>query len=70
MENYSLSDSVLLNRNFRLKIGRTLYGYTGACHLLGEKRVNALLSKALRCPNDVFRFKSQSLNLMVCFYAK
>lgn len=66
MVNYSK----LLNSNFLLKIGRCLYGYSGACRLLGSLRLHQLIEKALRCKKQVFRFWSRSLGLQVSFYAK
>ena len=62
--------SKILNRNFLCKIGRTLYGYSGACRILGQRLIDHIISKALRCKNDVFRYKVTHLNLYVCLYAK
>lgn len=62
--------SKILNKNFRLKIGRTLYGYSGGCRLLGEKRLCHILQKALRSKGDVFRYKVSSLGLVVSLYVK
>ena len=62
--------SKLLNRTFRVKIGRTLYGFSGCVRLLGLELLKHLLVKALRCLDDVFRYKSQRLGVKVCFYFK
>lgn len=62
--------SKILNRNFRCKIGRTLYGYSGACRLLGRNRIDHIIQKAMRCKDDVFRYRVSSLGLTVSLYAK
>ena len=62
--------SKLLNRTFRVKIGLTLYGFSGCVRLLGLELFKHLLVKALRCLDDVFRYKSQRLGVKVCFYYK
>lgn len=62
--------SKLLNRTFRVKIGRTLYGFSGCLRLLGLELLKHLLSKALRSLEDVVRFKSTRLHTKVYFYYK
>lgn len=62
--------SKLLNSNFRLKIGRVLYGYAGGVRLLGEALLCHILQKALRSKKQVFVYKCTKLNLVVKFYAK
>lgn len=47
INDYSYELSVLMNRNFRVKVDRTLVGYTGLCHFLGFLRANHLIQKCL-----------------------
>lgn len=62
--------SKLLNSNFLCKIGRTLYGWSGMCRLLGQKLAEHILLKALRSKDQVFRYKAQKLGLVVALYSK
>ena len=47
INDYSFELSVLMNRNFRVKVGRTLVGYTGLCLSIGFLRANHLIQKCL-----------------------
>lgn len=62
--------SKLLNSNFRLKIGRTLYGYAGGIRLLGESLLHHIIAKAMRSKKQVYTYKCTKLNLVVKLYAK
>ena len=62
--------SKLMNKNFLVKIGRLLYGYSGACRLLGKEYFDHLLVKALRIKMDKIVFRVSRLNVNVAFYLK
>lgn len=69
-ENSFVSMSYELNRNFRVKVGRLLVGWSGLVLRVGYDRAVLYLSKALRSKSDVKRFKCQSLGVYVSFYVK
>lgn len=62
--------SKLLNSNFLCKIGRTLYGWSGMCRILGERLAEHILMKALRSKNQVFRYKATKVGMMVSLYSR
>lgn len=64
------SMSYEMNRNFRVKVGRLLVGWSGLVLRVGYDRACLYLSKALRSASDVKRFKCQSLGVYVSFYVK
>ena len=62
--------SRLLNSNFLCKIGRTLYGWSGMCRILGVRLAEHILMKALRSKKQVFRYKATKAGVMVQLYSK
>ena len=62
--------STILNKNFRVKVGRFLVGYAGMCRLLGQRRADMIICKALRCRDDVFRYKCTKENVVVSLYVR
>lgn len=60
--------SKLMNRNFRVKYGRTLVGYTGLVLRIGLDRANLLISKMLRTSVQKKSFKVKGV--CVTFYCK
>ena len=62
--------SKLLNSNFLCKIGRTLYGYAGACRILGKSLIDHIILKALRSKKQVFRYKATKAGVMVHLYSR
>jgi hypothetical protein len=62
--------SKTLNSNFRCKIGRTLYGWSGMVRILGVKLAEHILMKAMRSKNQVFRYKATKAGVIVCLYSK
>lgn len=67
---YNVSYSVTLNRNFRIKVGRQLVGYSGAGLLLGFDYLNHIIDKAMRSKSQIFRYKAQKLDILVLLYSK
>lgn len=62
--------SKLLNSNFLCKIGRTLYGWSGMCRILGVRLAEHILQKALRSKCQVFRYKATKVGMMVSLYSR
>lgn len=61
--------SKLMNRNFKVKAGRTLVGFSGLCKIVGVLRAENLVSRALRSTKQVFVVKLPSLHFKIYFYA-
>ena len=71
--NFNCSEYLVLrksmNRNFRVKVGSKLVGFSGFVLAVGYERAKAILMKALRLiVSDVFRFKTRFG--IVSFYVK
>lgn len=60
--------SKLFNKNFRVKVGNYLVGWSGFCSMVGEARACHLLCKALKAKSDKVVFKYRGLP--VSFYVK
>lgn len=55
------------NKNFKVKYGRLLVGFSGLVARIGFQRVQLLLGKALRSTKQVIRFMVKGVQ--VSFYA-
>lgn len=67
---YQSSLSVEMNRNYRVKVGRNLVGYSGLTNLLGFMCANHLIEKCRSLKTDIKRFYAPNLNCYVIFYLK
>lgn len=67
---YSVRYSVSMNREFRVKVGSSLVGYSGAGLLLGFELLNHIIDKALRSKSQIYRYKAQKLDCYVILYSK
>ena len=59
--------SKMMNKNFKVKYGRLLVGFSGLVARIGFERVQLLLGKALRSRSQVKRFMVKGV--VVSFYA-
>lgn len=59
-----------MNRNFLCKVGRTLYGWSGLCSIVGVEMAEHILMKALRSKKQVFCYKATKAGVVVQLYSK
>lgn len=68
--NYQPSLSIEMNRNYRVKVGKSLVGYLGLTNLLGFMYANHLIEKCRNLKNDKKCFYAPHLDCTVTFYLK